>query len=124
MGSINETDGTYSFDCLEEETVPLLRLSLRKLQDFDPVETERFFEASKDLGFFYLDFEGADNGSEVLGDVDKLFAVGEELFKENLTAYDFRPQGSYFGYISSLSSVLKSTCRSLRAIDTKATAKA
>ena len=97
MGSIPIPDNTYSFDCPAEDTVPLLRLSLRKLQSFDEEESRRFFQASKELGFFYLDFEGADGGEEMLQHVDKLFAMGEELFKEDLTEYDFRPQGSYFG---------------------------
>ena len=88
----------YSFDAPPEETVPLLRLSLRKLQDFDPEESQRLFEVSKDLGFFYLDLTEADTGSEILQDVGSLFAVGEQLFQGGgLDQWDFSAQGSYFG---------------------------
>ncbi|KAI4142835.1 MAG: hypothetical protein LQ340_007207, partial [Diploschistes diacapsis] len=87
----------YSFDAHPKDTVPLLRLSLRKLQDFNPEESERLFKASKDLGFFYLDLDGADNSQAMLQDVDALFSLGEKLFNEELEPYDFGLEGSYFG---------------------------
>ena len=96
----SETSGSelYSFDASPEETVPLLRLSLRKLQDYDPEESQRFFEESKDLGFLYLDLEGADNGPEMLRDVDSLFAVGKQLFQRgDLDQFDMGIQGGYYG---------------------------
>ena len=89
----------YSFDVTPEDTVPLLRLSLRKLRDFDAEESQRFFEASKELGFFYLDLQGVDDGQAMLDDVDALFGVGEKLFQEDLSGYDFSGEGSYFGQV-------------------------
>lgn len=43
-------------------TTPLLRLSLRKLLDDDKKESDRFFRAYTDLGFFYLELGGALHG--------------------------------------------------------------
>ena len=80
---------------------PLLRLSLKKLYDEDQDESKRLFQASKDLGFFYLDLRGTPTGNSILRDVDDLFKVGEELFDldvEEKQKYDFSAQGSYFGY--------------------------
>lgn len=83
-------------------TAPLIRVSLSKLQNNDKVESERLFAASKDLGFFYLDLRDDELlGKEMLSQADQLFHVGEELFslgREELSKYDYRPQGSYFGY--------------------------
>ena len=89
----------YSFDAPPEDTVPLLRLSLAKLRDLDAEESQRFFEASKELGFFYLDLQGVDDGHAMLHDVDALFEVGEKLFQEDLSGYDFSGEGSYFGQV-------------------------
>ena len=86
-----------SFDACPEDTVPLLRLSLRKLQDFDAEESKRLFETSKDLGFFYLDLEGAIDGQDLLDDVGTLFGLGEKVFQDDLSQFDFSGQGSYFG---------------------------
>ena len=82
-------------------TVPLLRLSLKKLYDEDQDESRRLFQVSKDLGFFYLDLRGTPTGHSILQDVDDLFTVGEELFDldvEEKQKYDFSAQKSYFGY--------------------------
>lgn len=82
-------------------TAPLLRLSSRKLLEGDPTEHKRLFQASTDIGFFYLDLSDSDQGSSLLGDADDLFQVGERLFQlslEEKKQYDFSGQNSYFGY--------------------------
>jgi isopenicillin N synthase-like dioxygenase len=82
-------------------TAPLLRLSSGKLLAGDPAEYERLFQASKDLGFFYLDLSDTEQGSSLLNDADNLFQVGEGLFElslEQKKQYDFSGQNSYFGY--------------------------
>ena len=66
-------------------TAPLLRLSLGKLVARDPTECERLFQASVEIGFFYLDLQDSDHGVPLLGDADKLFAVGERLFELSLS---------------------------------------
>lgn len=82
-------------------TAPLLRLSLAKLLAGDSAEYERLFQASVEIGFFYLDLENSAYGASLLQDADSLFRVGEELFKldlEEKKQYDFSAQNSYFGY--------------------------
>ncbi|KAI9877537.1 MAG: hypothetical protein M1830_003618 [Pleopsidium flavum] len=82
-------------------TAPLLRLSLQKLLSGDEVESERFFSACKDIGFFYLDLRGVPEGDSILEDADQLFDVGEQFFDlsvEEKTSYDFSEKKSYFGY--------------------------
>jgi isopenicillin N synthase-like dioxygenase len=82
-------------------TAPLLRLSLGKLMAGDKAELERLFEASVDIGFFYLDLQDCEHGTSLLKDADGLFKVGEELFELSLDEkknYDFSAQNSYFGY--------------------------
>lgn len=82
-------------------TAPLLRLSFGKLLAGDIAEYERLFEASVDIGFFYLDLQDAEQGMSLLGDADDLFQVGEKLFDlplEEKMVYDFSAQNSYFGY--------------------------
>jgi Isopenicillin N synthase and related dioxygenases len=82
-------------------TAPLLRLSSGKLLAGDPTEYRMLFQASTDIGFFYLDLSDSDQGSSLLGDADNLFQVGERLFElslEEKNQYDFSGQNSYFGY--------------------------
>lgn len=99
-------------------TVPLLRLSLSKLENGDHTETERFWKASCELGFYYLDLtpdesHSANNGDkntsqrpridakQLLHDVNELFEVGQTFFDlpvDEKQKYDLRAKGSYFGY--------------------------
>ena len=81
-------------------TVPLVQISLRKLLEDDQSESDRFFTACKDLGFFYLDLRGTTEGRSLLEDADELFDVGSKLFDlplEEKQRYDFSEQNSYFG---------------------------
>jgi isopenicillin N synthase-like dioxygenase len=82
-------------------TAPLLKLSLGKLLAGDIAEAERLFQASVDIGFFYLDLRDSSPGKCLLDDADDLFQVGEKLFElslEEKKKYDFSAQNSYFGY--------------------------
>ena len=84
-------------------TAPLLRLSLKKLLENDQEESDSFFTACKDVGFFYLDLEGTTEGQSLSRDADALFNVGSELFDlpvEEKQSYDLSAQNSYFGYES------------------------
>ena len=79
---------------------PLLKLSFKKLQNGDGEESDRLFEASKQLGFFYLDLRDSLEGDSILEDVDHLFRIGEQLFDldvEEKQKYDFSGEKSYFG---------------------------
>jgi hypothetical protein len=115
-------------------TAPLLRISLSKLLAGDKEEEGRVWDASRELGFFYLDLRlpkcqpnnhsngtnGHTNGTNeangdsksedslkvldgdvLLKDADELFVVGKEIFElsvDEKRRYDFKDQGSYFGY--------------------------
>lgn len=99
-------------------TAPLLRLSLQKLLDHDADEEKGLFRACCEVGFFYLDLRGAQpprrdsihqdqneddeiNGDGLLRNADELFKLGEQVFRlptEEKQTYDFKDQGSYFGY--------------------------
>ncbi|KAH7361147.1 hypothetical protein BKA66DRAFT_426107 [Pyrenochaeta sp. MPI-SDFR-AT-0127] len=91
-------------------TAPLLRISLEKLLQGDTSEQERCWKACCDLGFFYLDLRssGSTNhdqdiidGDALLKDSDGLFEVMKgfyELDVQEKVKYDFKEQGSYFGY--------------------------
>lgn len=81
-------------------TAPLLPISFQKLLNDDQGESRRFFEACKDLGFFYLDLRGTSRGQSIVEDADSLFNVGEQLLSlplEEKKRYDFSGQKSYFG---------------------------
>jgi isopenicillin N synthase-like dioxygenase len=82
-------------------TAPLLRLSSGKLLAGDPAEYAKLFQASTDIGFFYLDLSDSEQGSALLDDADTLFKLGESVFELSLDEkkkYDFSGQNSYFGY--------------------------
>lgn len=81
-------------------TAPLLRISLPLLRN-SPAESQRLFQACKDLGFFYLDLRDDSVGESVLGEADRLFDLSKELFglgREKLNKFDYSEQGSYYGY--------------------------
>lgn len=99
-------------------TAPLLRISLEKLLQRDPQEEQRCWKACCDLGFFYLDLQtsflisdGASwthphegvqsSGESLLQDANLLFEVMKgfyDLDVQEKVKYDFKDQGSYFGY--------------------------
>ena len=101
---------------------PLLRLSLKKLVENDPEEVERLWQASCDVGFFYLDCRGAVesskhdsaqdlpeaitkkgkvNGDSLLKDAAAMFEFGPKVFQlplEERKKYDYTDQPTFFGY--------------------------
>lgn len=82
-------------------TAPLLCLSLSKLKARDAPEVARFSQACKDLGFFYLELTGCEDGENLLANAGQLFTLGEELFNLPVAEkkkYDFMHLNSYFGY--------------------------
>ncbi|KAH5614227.1 hypothetical protein HBI26_009650 [Parastagonospora nodorum] len=86
-------------------TAPLLRISLEKLLRHDPDEEERCWKACCELGFFYLDMRTSNgqsiDGEALLQDADRLFDVMKDFYDLDVVEkvkYDFKEQGSYFGY--------------------------
>lgn len=82
-------------------TAPLVTIALRKLVADDAQEKGRLFEASKSLGFFYLDMRECAQGEALLKGSDEMFDLNENFFNLPIvekTKYDFAAQGMYFGY--------------------------
>jgi isopenicillin N synthase-like dioxygenase len=86
-------------------TAPLLRVSLEKLLNHDAEEEERCWKACCDLGFFYLDLRTSSghqiDGEALLRDANRLFEVMKDFYDldvQEKVKYDFKAQGSYFGY--------------------------
>ena len=81
-------------------TAPLHRLSLSSLRT-SPDESVRLFDASKELGFFYLDLRSDSAGEELLKESSELFELAPKLFglgREELSKFDYSDRRSYFGY--------------------------
>jgi hypothetical protein len=72
--------------------VPLTVISYAKLAAADPEEGRKLFQASKELGFFYLDLQHASEMEEtLLSDVDSLFDMAPQFFavpQEEKEKYD------------------------------------
>lgn len=82
-------------------TAPLLRLSFKDLVNGDVNESDKLFKVCKELGFFYLDLRGIEEGESILKDADALFQVSEQFFNldvDEKLKYDFSAKGTYFGY--------------------------
>lgn len=108
-------------------TALLVRLSLQKLLNNDVQEIKRLYDTCCDVGFFYLDLRDAASpellqqtngnkanghstsdsastsidGNSLIKDAESLFEVVEEFYRlpvEEKARYDFKDEGSYFGY--------------------------
>lgn len=81
---------------------PLVTISLKNLlEDPSNPEHERLFEASKNLGFFYLDMRNTTVGEDLLSEADNLFDLSKNFFDmpiEEKNKYDFAKKKIYFGY--------------------------
>ena len=60
-------------------TIELPYLSLAKVTEGDAEEAERVFDASRDLGCFWLDLSDHPLGRQLLQDVDKLLHISKEF---------------------------------------------
>ncbi|KZP01734.1 oxidoreductase [Calocera viscosa TUFC12733] len=83
------------------KTAPLVTLHLTKLLANDADENARLFEASKNLGFFYLDMRGCPEGETLLKGKDALFETAEEFHElplEEKLKCDYASRGTYAGY--------------------------
>ena len=64
--------------------VDLPNVSFLKLCDGDEVEIDRYFQACKHWGFFYLDLRDSAKGSSVLRMVDQILEIGKKVFELDL----------------------------------------
>ena len=82
-------------------TAPLVSISLAKLEAGDEDESKAFFEASKNLGFFYLNTEGSTLGDKLVSEAEELHEVQQEFFKqpnEEKEQYAREKIDPFFGY--------------------------
>ncbi|KAF7875070.1 hypothetical protein EAF04_002242 [Stromatinia cepivora] len=88
-------------------------INLQGLFDLDPAEATKLLDASKQYGFFYLDFQTISKIKTVLGLIDQIYRFEEQLFslpQDYLMKYDvdeigymklngYKPKGRNFGQL-------------------------
>lgn len=82
-------------------TAPLVSVSLFKLENGDKDESKAFFEAARNLGFFYLDLEGSDTGERIVEEAERLNKIQKEFYdrpQEEREEYARERIDSFFGY--------------------------
>ncbi|WVQ70426.1 uncharacterized protein L199_008653 [Kwoniella botswanensis] len=62
------------------KTAPLVSVSFAKLEADDNKSSSDFFQACKELGFFYLDFVGSKLGETIISEAEELNKVQKEFF--------------------------------------------
>jgi hypothetical protein len=83
------------------ETAPLVSISLAKLEANDTAESQAFFKASKELGFFYLNMEGSALGEKIVFGAEQLNRVQQEfsnLPDEEKDQFAREKLDPFFGY--------------------------
>ena len=82
-------------------TAPLVTISLAKLEAGNEDESKAFFEASKNLGFFYMKLEGSSLGERMVDEAEQLHKIQQEFFKrpnEEKEIYSREKIDPFFGY--------------------------
>ncbi|KAJ7265313.1 hypothetical protein C8J57DRAFT_1450644 [Mycena rebaudengoi] len=82
-------------------TAPLVSISLAKLESGDEEESNAFFGACKNLGFFYMNTEGSELGNNLIFEAEQLHEVQQEFFKrpnEEKEEYARETIDPFFGY--------------------------
>lgn len=83
---------------------PLVSISLARLEADDDAESEAFFKACKELGFFYLNMEGSALGEKMVSEAEKIFAVQQQFTrlpdkdKDQFEREKLDPAYPFFGY--------------------------
>lgn len=62
-------------------TAPLVSVSFKALEKGDGEASAAFFQACKELGFFYLDLFGSELGEIIVAEAEKLNKIQQEFFK-------------------------------------------
>ncbi|KAK4506638.1 hypothetical protein PRZ48_000370 [Zasmidium cellare] len=62
-------------------TIDLETVSLKKIQENDPAEQDRMFDACKNWGFFYLELPGSEQGEVIKKGADDACRVAEKVFQ-------------------------------------------
>lgn len=81
---------------------PLYTVSLAQLHAQDAAATSKVLRACQELGFFLLDLHNDPLGEVVMGEVDALFAAGEDIMNlpdEVKAQFQHDPPKSFLGYV-------------------------
>ncbi|RFU27497.1 hypothetical protein B7463_g8847, partial [Scytalidium lignicola] len=82
-------------------TAPLVSISLVKLEAGDAAESQAFFKASKELGFFYLNMEGSALGEKIVSEAEQLHLIQQgfsNLPNEEKDQFAREKLDPFFGY--------------------------
>ena len=82
-------------------TAPLTTISLAKLENSDGAESTAFFDACRNLGFFYLDTEGSILGDCLVEEAEQLHNLQQQFFKlphETKEQFSREKVDPFFGY--------------------------
>lgn len=82
-------------------TAPLVSISLANLEADNAAESQAFFKASKELGFFYLNMEGSALGEKIISEAEQLHVVQQEFAQLSNEEKDQFARGKvdpFFGY--------------------------
>jgi len=85
----------------ELPTAPLVSVSLAKLEASDGAESKAFFDACRNLGFFYLDTLGSPLGSSLVTEAEQLNDLQARFFKlpdQEKEEYAREKVDPFFGY--------------------------
>lgn len=103
MGSVGVATTHHLYPPFPDDitTAPLVSISLRKLQAGDEAESKAFFDAARNLGFFYLNLEGSTLGESIVNGAEQLQQIQQEFFKqphEEKEEYLREKIDAFFGY--------------------------
>jgi isopenicillin N synthase-like dioxygenase len=110
MGSIGLPTTHYLYPPFPDNitTAPLVTISLAKLEAGDENESKAFFEATKNLGFFYMKLEGSSLGERIVDEAEQLHKMQQQFFKqpnEEKEIYAREKIDPFFGYRVALQEV-------------------
>lgn len=103
MGSIGPQTSHDDYPPFPEgiKTAPLVSISLSKLEANNPEESTAFFQASKDLGFFYLDTSDSPLGDHLVSEAEQLLQLQKQFFgrpNEEKEQFAREKIDAFFGY--------------------------
>ena len=103
MGSVGLPTTHHLYPTFPDDiqTAPLVSISLSKLEAGDDDESKAFFEASKDLGFFYMQLEGSALGERIVDEAERLHALQKEFYqrpREEREEFAREKIDPFFGY--------------------------
>ena len=82
-------------------TAPLVSISLAKLESGNSEEESAFWDAARNLGFFYLDMTGSPLGEMVVGNAERLKGVMDQFMAlplDEKNRYLVNENEKFFGY--------------------------